>query len=345
MTNAAGPRPGRQPGPEPIAVTDRVAAIALPLPLPDLRAVNAYAIHSHAGVTLIDPGWAYPPSEDALLAGLDHLGYGVSDVRRIVATHQHWDHYSLGARWRDRYGIELLLGVEERHSIAAYAQAPHAVHPAQEALLLDAGAPALAAEIARLEWEPYERGVAFPPPDRWLHDGDVVDCGVTSMTIHATPGHTRGHVVLRDAAQGLLFTGDHLLPRITPSLAFERAPERLPLRSYLTSLQSTRALPDARMLPAHGVTTGRTWARSDELLAHHRARLTEIEELVHAGHATSFGVAQQMRWTRRLRRLDELEVVHRMTAVLEVRAHLDVLVLDGRLSARQVDGVTHVTAP
>ncbi|MGU3500984.1 MBL fold metallo-hydrolase [Mycobacterium sp. C31M] len=321
------------------AIAESVACVALPLPLPDLQVVNAYVIAAADGLTLIDPGWAYDESETALRQALSTLGYTVGDVRRIVATHQHWDHYSLGVQWRNQYGIELMLGRDERHSIDAFLQQPDVVHPYQMGKLIEAGAAALATQIGSLGWEPYERGVPFAHPDRWLDDGDVIDCGDTSITVRATPGHTRGHIVFEDAQQGVIYTGDHLLPRITPSIAFERAPGVLPLRSYIDSLRLMLELPDARMLPAHGSTGRTTHSRAEELLVHHETRLREVGDLIADGATTSMAVAARMVWTRRERTLEELDIVHRMTAVLEVQSHLDLLEARGMLAGTLDDGI------
>lgn len=322
-------------------ITPTVACIALPLPLPDLQVVNSYVVLGRDGLTLIDPGWAYPPAEAALTDALHQLGHSVGDIRRIVVTHQHWDHYSLGVRWRNQHGMELLLGAGERHSLEAFARQPDSVHPTQVGMLTRAGAPNLARQIAGLAWEPYELGVAFDAPDRWLRDGEVLCCGGGTLVVRETPGHTRGHVVFSDADQQLVFSGDHLLPRITPSIAFEREPEPLPLRSYLDSLTLMLNLPDARMLPAHGHTAGRTRARAQELVEHHRQRLNRVSDLVGAGYATGLEVAEQMRWTRRERRLAELDIVHQMTAVLEVAAHLDLLAVQNELTVHDQDGVRY----
>ncbi|MEH3139698.1 MAG: MBL fold metallo-hydrolase [Mycobacterium kyogaense] len=319
-------------------IADHVIRVPLPLPLPDLKVVNAYVIKGADGVTLVDPGWAMEHSESTLRAALDAVGLHRRDVRRILATHQHWDHYSLGVVWRDRYGIELLLGREERHSIEAFDPA-EGVHPRQLPMLRAAGAAELADHVARLQWEPYERDVAFSPPDRWIDDGDEIDCGGIRIVARATPGHTRGHVVFDDVEHGLVFSGDHLLPRITPSIAFERAPGPLPLRSYLSSLQLFVDLPDARMLPAHGPADRATRARALELLDHHRDRLDQVADLVAAGAQTAFDVAGRMVWTRRERSLDELGVVHAMTAVLEVQSHLRLLVSRHSLTVQDEDGV------
>lgn len=317
-----------------------IARLQLPLPLPDLTVVNAYAVGTDAGVTLIDPGWATAESEAALIAGLHAMEYGVSDVRQILVTHAHWDHYTQALKWRDALGIEVMLGAEERHSISAF-DAQAGVHPNQVPVLRRAGAPALADAVAALQWEPYEQDMPFAAPDRWLQDGDVIDAGGVSITVRATPGHTRGHMVFE--AAGMAFTGDHLLPRITPSVAFERAPEKLPLRSFLRSLQLFLELPDARMLPAHGDTEHHTRHRAQELLDHHGERLSIIADLIASGAATAFETAGRMRWTRRDRALTELATVHQMTAVLEVQAHLDLLVTQGLLGVDESAEVSTFT--
>lgn len=313
------------------SVASHVVRIPLPLPLSDLRVVNVYAILGDDGVTLVDSGWADEPSESVIIDALRGLGFAPTDVRRILVTHAHWDHFSRAILWQRRYGTTVMIGHQERHSIEAFDEVTGA-YPMQARLLRGAGAPALAQTIADLEFEPFERDMPFGPPDIWLDDGDEIDCGGTVIVARATPGHTRGHMVYEDREAGLAFTGDHILPRITPSIALERAPEDLPLRSYLSSLKLFLDLPDAWMLPAHGAVTQSVKARVDELLDHHRERLDLVHELVAAGSHTAYDVARRMLWTRHERTVDELGAVHGMTAILEVAAHLDLLVARGSLT-------------
>lgn len=320
----------------PEEIAGHVFRVPLPLPMPDLKVINAYIITGSDGLTLIDPGWDYEPSEVALRSALGVLGASPTDVQRILATHLHWDHYSLAARWRDQYGAELMLGREERHSMMAF-RPSDGPHQAQVGLLERAGAGELAEAVSHLEWQPHERGMTYPPPSRWLDDGDEIDCGTTMIAVRATPGHTRGHVVFDDTAHGLVFTGDHLLPRIKPSLAFEPAPEALPLRSFLSSLQLFVDLPDSRILPAHGEVDRRTQGRALALLHHHREQLDRVADLVAAGAQTAYEVALHMRWTRREHTLNELATLQQMTAVLEVLARLELLVTQGILTVQNCD--------
>ena len=79
--------------------------------------------------------------------------------------------------------------------------------------------------------------------------------------------------------------------------------------------------------------------RVDELLAHHEQRLDVIAAAVGRGAGTAAEVAAALTWTRREKGLDDLEPIHRMLAVLETDAHLEVLAAQGRLRRDEVDGV------
>jgi hypothetical protein len=61
---------------------------------------------------------------------------------------------------------------------------------------------------------------------------------------------------------------------------------------------------------------------------------------VEAGAATAYDAAGFLRWTRRERQLGELDPFNQMLAVIETRAHLELLVAQGRLARTDADGVT-----
>ncbi|MFF1691757.1 MULTISPECIES: hypothetical protein [unclassified Streptomyces] len=71
-----------------------------------------------------------------------------------------------------------------------------------------------------------------------------------------------------DGRRGLLFSGDHVLPRITPSIGFEAAdPGARPLAAYRDSLHLITEHAYARLLPAHDPVTDSTHTRVAELVA------------------------------------------------------------------------------
>jgi glyoxylase-like metal-dependent hydrolase (beta-lactamase superfamily II) len=174
-------------------------------------------------------------------------------------------------------------------------------------------------------------------PDRWVADGTDLDLRTRTLRAVHTPGHTLGHLVYHDAASEIMFAGDHVLPHITPSIGFEPAGNRMALRDYLSSLARTLALPDARLLPAHGPVTGSTHERVNELLAHHETRLAQTLAAASAGPVSALAAARMIPWTRRQRKFDDLDPMSQILAVGETSAHLEVLVLRGQL--------THDTSP
>jgi glyoxylase-like metal-dependent hydrolase (beta-lactamase superfamily II) len=185
----------------------------------------------------------------------------------------------------------------------------------------------------------------FLCPDVWLEPNQRVDLGSRTLTALPTPGHTQGHLVYHDESAGLMFTGDHLLPTITPSIGFEPARSQWALRSFLASLQLLRDLPDCRMLPAHGPVVSSTRTRAAELVGHHRVRLDRTLDAVAAGAATAYEVAVELRWTRRENRLVDMDGFNQMLAVMETQQHLDLLAFQGRARAIDDESTSRFVVP
>lgn len=321
------------------AVTDRVWRIPLPLPSVGLRAVNVYAAEGPDGLTLVDAGWTGREGLSALRSGLTEIGRSLDEISDVIVTHAHHDHYTQALDLRARFGSAVALGRGERASVTALADL--AAHPApQPEMLRRAGAPQLANAMASAVVAGFdEEAVPWGTPDRWLDDRELIAVGGRTLEVVATPGHTRGHVVLRDPGADALFAGDHVLPHITPSIGYERAPEPAPLRSFLDSLRLVGEMPETLLLPAHGPVRVGIRTRVIELLDHHGQRLEESRRHVHEGATTAHEVAARMRWTSRAKRLDELETEHAALAVLEIAAHLDLLEEQALLIAHDDGGV------
>lgn len=325
-------------------ITTAIHRIELPLPMDGLTVVNCYAIVGDRGVSLVDPGWSTHEGEAALLAALASLGAERGDVRRTLVTHAHPDHFTLAVEWQADYGIPIHLGTPERPSVEAF-KGTKFRFPRQAELLVLAGDRALADRVATLPLRPYEQGMRFAPAAVWLEPGQDLDCEGVHVIAHSTPGHTAGHVVFEEVSSGSLFTGDHVLPRITPAIGLELRPEDAPLRSYLASLQATLERPDGTMLSAHGAVYPSVHDRTRELLSHHAERFKVIADHVRSGSRTATEVAVAMPWTSHDKALRDLDEVHQMTAIIETTYHLDELVHRGELARTMIDGVAHHTLP
>jgi glyoxylase-like metal-dependent hydrolase (beta-lactamase superfamily II) len=298
--------------------------------------VNVFALRDGDHLTMIDAGWSIPEARATLDKAVAALGHALGDVHRFLVTHVHRDHYTLAVQLRRDFGNRISLGIHEQESLNLLQDPSRQPFDTARAKLIRAGAHELVAmfhgneENSPSEWE---------DPDEWLQA--PVDIPLTGRVLSAihTPGHTQGHLVYSDDANGMLFAGDHVLPQITPSIGLEGKMAHSPLADYLDSLRLVRARPDQVLLPAHGPVSPSVHTRVDELLEHHAQRLDEMAAAVEAGTGTAYETARALLWTRRGRKFEELDPMNRGLATTETSAHLDLLAEQGRLRRSETDGV------
>jgi glyoxylase-like metal-dependent hydrolase (beta-lactamase superfamily II) len=311
--------------------------IPLPLPNDGLRAVNVYAVRDGDGLVMVDSGWALAEARELLEQAVKLLGFGLVGVRRFLVTHVHRDHYTMAVAVRREFGTRIALGRGEAGTLRLAREA--ALDTDLLGQLRRGGAADLEREIqsGHTSLDPAD----WADPDEWLNAPEDIALETATWQAYPTPGHTRGHVVFVDASRDVMFAGDHVLPRITPSIGFEQNSADLPLRDYLDSLNLVRSLPDRRLLPAHGPVSPSVHARVDQLIDHHDTRLARTEGTVGAHPGTAADTARRLLWTRRERRFDELDLLSRCLAVTETLAHLEFLVAAGRLRRSDSGGTAY----
>lgn len=311
-----------------------VYRVPLPMPNDGLTAVNVYVLADGESVTLIDGGWNVDEAWTTLHAALRTLDIGPRQVNRVLVTHAHRDHYTLAVRLHREFGTHVAIGAEEKLTVLGAMDPDKRPFDERLPILLRAGARDLVERILAMPLESTHH--EWAEPDEWLTPA-VRRFGARELEIVPTPGHTRGHLTFVDAAANAMFTGDHVLPRITPSLGLEGEPDEDPLSDFLVSLQRVLDLPDRLLLPAHGPVGPSVHVRATELLAHHASRLDECERAVRAGADTGYAVARVLTWTRRGRAFTDLDLFNSVLAVSETVAHLMVLAGQGRIRA-DLDG-------
>jgi glyoxylase-like metal-dependent hydrolase (beta-lactamase superfamily II) len=316
----------------------------VPLPMPDagLQAVNVYVIVDGDGLVLIDSGWQSAETTARLGDGLRASGFALADVRLILATHVHRDHYSEALTIRRLAGAHVGLSEGERPNIEAL------LFRTQQDLQYDYfqlirahGGDDVVEHFAEGNFQASGfAGGAWEPPDIWLKPG-TVDLEERQLRVIPTPGHTRGHVVFLDTADNVLFAGDHVLPHITPSIGLQPAMTALPLADYLNSLDLMLSMSDTALLPAHGYPAPSVHRRVRELIAHHDTRLEAVRTVLATPDGRSLTareIAPELPWTSRGRSFSELNPFHQALAIAETAAHLDVLETRGVATRRDVEG-------
>jgi glyoxylase-like metal-dependent hydrolase (beta-lactamase superfamily II) len=258
--------------------------LVLPLPFPGLNAVNAFLLEGDGGATLVDCGIRNPQPDgdhgwEEIVAALGAVGAAAGDLERLVVTHTHVDHYGMAARIVEESGCELWMHRCAHEELGLYRD-PKGAKANLRSLLADHGAsPGELDELTQFEdWRPFVSGVvdATHPCD----GGETFTVGERTWTVVATPGHARSHICLWSDFDGLLLSGDHLLPTITPHIDFERGGEEDPLGEFLESLEKVEDLDPQMVLPGHGRPFLEGAERARIIARHHDRRLGNILQVV-----------------------------------------------------------------
>ena len=290
-----------------------------------MRYVLVYLLERPDGVTMIDAGWDTEEAWSALNAGLGKAGYEIGDVKSVLVTHIHPDHYGLAGRVREASGASIAL------------------HPADAAILpqryvqmdglLDHDAVPPARErrpprrdrqhAGRVDAGPRVRERGAPRRAAWRTATAPTSPAGTSRA-DLDPGPlARAPLLLRRRPPGAALGRprpaqdhpEHLLP--PPA---DRQPAgRLPRRART----SWHRLQVDEVLPAHEYRFRDLAARIVQLRTHHEHRLGEIlAVLKRQPGATSWDIATELTWSRPW---SEIQFWTQRAALGETLAHLIVL--------------------
>jgi len=262
-------------------VAPGVLRLQLPIRMPGLGHVNTYALVDDRGVALMDPGLPGPTSWGALVARLADVGLAPADVHTVYVTHSHPDHFGLAPRLaREGHEVELIT-----HEAFA---AGWRRGEGEDLILLDVeeedlpeGDPFQGTTPWGVDWERpreavHEEMPERPVPTRYVHDGEVLRLAGREMFVVYSPGHTLDHICLHDPEEGILFSGDHVLPTITPHISGIGS-GRDPLDLFEEALEKVGSMDGVRLvLPAHGHPFTDLRGRTTAIRRHHEERLLRL---------------------------------------------------------------------
>ena len=304
---------------------------SVPVPIPNnpLRYVSVYVLELDNGVALVDAGWPTDDAWDALNAGLTEAGGSMSDVRAVVVTHLHPDHYGLAGRVREASGAWVGLHPADAKLLdARYHDTDGLVDRMRELLAMSGVPEDKLPDLAFASME-VKSTLDVALPDVLIEDDQPIALPGWDFRAVWTPGHSPGHICLYSDHHNLLLSGDHVLPRITPNISFHSQQFANPLGDYLESLAKVRALHPDEVFPAHEYRFSGLEDRVDALTKHHVDRLVEIEGILEKSPGIScWDITLALSWSRPW---DDIHDYMQRAANGETLAHLVLLERRGRV--------------
>jgi len=267
-------------------VVPGVWRLRLPLPWPGVPHCNAWAVAAGDGIVLFDTGMHEPGSLAHLERAMAQVNLSLENVRLVVCTHAHSDHYGQAADIVDRAGCELWMHPNHEHMTRA-AQDPEAALERRIEVARQSGVP----EEPLQAYAEARRGQGFGisrliEPDRPLLPGVEIQTDLGTWAVYETPGHAPSHVCMFQPEQRMLISGDHLLGRVSPYYDYGYSPD--PAGEFLRSLDVVEQL-DARLcLSGHGRTFTDVQGHIEANRALVHERIAKVHEVIANGPITAF---------------------------------------------------------
>ena len=313
--------------------------LKVPIPNNPVGYVLPYVFDVPGGLAIIDPGWDAEESVASLQSQLAEIGAGFGNLKQIIVTHVHPDHFGMAGRLREASGAQIVV---HEADIAFLRWRSGGGMGNTDDWFTRHGLPAGAAPLMR--GVNAQRFVAdLVEPDRLMADGELLRLGAYELRVIWTPGHSPGHACFWEERRELLLTGDHVLPTISPNVSLWPGLEADPLGDYIRSLEKLRGLKPKKVYPAHEYAFDDLHRRLDELEAHHEERLQEMLDAVRGGAATAYAIAREVRWA--IGHFDNFNPATRRAAMTETLAHLRYLANQRRLREVDVNGVVGFKLP
>jgi glyoxylase-like metal-dependent hydrolase (beta-lactamase superfamily II) len=329
-------------------VAPGILRLQLPIDMPGLGHVNCYLLEDERGFAVVDPGLPGDAAWASLNAGFKRAGVPLARVHTVIVTHSHPDHFGGAGPLRAETGADvvshrlfrLMFSLETGEEFAdtdpeQLAEDDPSGNPLSRRVHFGSETPWGTTPYQPMSAEDREKFLGTghrinPTPTIRLDEADhIMLAGRRWVAIH-TPGHTNDHLCLFDPEEGVLLSGDHVLPTITPHIS-GMIPGADPLEDYFTSLRKVKVLDGVRhVLPAHGHPFTGLADRCDGIIEHHRERLVRLSD-ASAEMARPGSVNDYMKYLFRERSWGSM-------AESETFAHLEHLRIAGQATRERRDG-------
>jgi len=272
---------------------------SIPVPYFTFNA-NAYlVVMENKEAILIDTGPSAPQALEILEATLREAKVGWDAIRHIFVTHGHYDHFRLAAQIVELTDALVWIHPADKQKLTSalanlfFVEPEPAIHFLEKLGVSKTEISRLMREVGTIEKQ------TKPLPDyciRSLSPGTALKFpGLTINVIH-TPGHTPGSCCFYIAENGVVFTGDTLLPEITPNPIFEISGGEsdrslVKLRESMSYIRRLRA---STAYPGHGEPILSIGPVIDSQFVHMAERSDQVLRILGDHELSTLSIAQEL---------------------------------------------------
>lgn len=299
--------------------------VEIPLKGNPLKALFSYFIKGIEKNIIIDTGFNSEACKEHLLGAIKELDIDISKTI-VILTHLHSDHcglaYMLESMGADIYASKIDGDIINDMCTEEYWDK---FKEYEKAFGLDVDSTSFI----------QHPGYKYRPENKcnikYLKEGDKITCGNYCFEVVETPGHTPGLIGLYDSDNKVYYSGDHILGKITPNIAYW-GEGRNDLNVYLKSLDKIKEYDINEVYTPHRYIVTDIKTRIGELCKHHKDRLEEIMDVVGHEKITPRDVASKMSWSLTCKEWSDFPDPQKWFATSEAMSHLEYLYYDGRLN-------------
>ncbi len=323
---------------------DGVYRIKIDVPF-QVKFVCSYLFKLEDQTVLIDAGFNSPSWKKKFIQKINNIGFNIEDIDICIITHNHIDHIGLIQEFKKK-NPELKIVM---HNITNKLLEWETDKSNKEDIEKKAIKISLEMKKYGLSEEERLRIIQFftywpslrrhYPPDKIVHDGDKL---LNDLEIIWTPGHSFGHICIFNSKKKYLFSGDHILSRITPHIGNFVIPDFLAdeyknynfknvLDQYLQSLDRIDLLNPKVIFPAHQEIIYNPHERIKTIKEHHANRLNDISKVIKKNPISPRKISQ-------IHFGEDLDVINSFMALSEVLGHLFYLEDLGKIDKLEKNG-------
>jgi glyoxylase-like metal-dependent hydrolase (beta-lactamase superfamily II) len=294
---------------------------------------------------IIDAGFNSPAWKKKFLREIDTIGLGIEDIDVCIITHNHLDHIGLIQEFKQKNpNLKIVM-----HNITKKILEWETDKSNKEEIEKKAIKISFEMKKYGLSEEERLKIVQFftywpklrkhQTPDKILYDNDKF---LNDLEIIWTPGHSFGHICVFDAKRKYLFSGDHILSRITPHIGNFIIPDFLVdeypdynfknvLDQYLQSLDRIDKLNPKIIFPGHQEIIYNPHERINAIKEHHTNRLNDISNVIKNNPLTPKKISQ-------IHFGEDLDEINSFMALSEIIGHLLYLENQGEVQKFEKNG-------